>query len=178
MSFVSLDNGIEPRQRGLGLGGLTNEVVPMHSLSLEPSTNKLARAESHLRTLQLKLTETPDMEAFELTSGPPDSDRWITVTLVAKELGIPELALIAGHFIHNLRAALDYVISAAVDTVPGLVLTIRHQFPICTSENAFRKKVVTATNRPQVNGDTRHAGASRSCSAAVQQPRRHRLTHP
>jgi hypothetical protein len=27
-----------------------------------------------------------------------------------------------------------------------------HQFPICTSENTFRDKVVTATNRPHVNG--------------------------
>jgi hypothetical protein len=61
----------------------------MRSLSLEPSTNKLLRAEAHLQALQLKLTETPETEPFELTSGQPDSDRWITATLVAKELGMP-----------------------------------------------------------------------------------------
>jgi hypothetical protein len=85
-------------------------VVPVRNLSLEPSTNKLARAEAHLQALVLKSSEAPDTEPFELTIGQPDSERWITVTLAAKELGIPELALIAGDFIQNLRAALDYVV--------------------------------------------------------------------
>jgi hypothetical protein len=79
-----------------------SKVVPVRNLSLEPSTNKLARAEAHLQALVLKSSEAPDTEPFELTIGQPDSERWITVTLAAKELGIPELALIAGDFIQNL----------------------------------------------------------------------------
>jgi hypothetical protein len=44
------------------------------------------------------------------------------------------------------------VVSAAVDTVDGLQLTIRHQFPICTSKTAFRDKVANDTDRPKING--------------------------
>jgi hypothetical protein len=43
----------------------------------------------------------------------------------------------------------------AVDTVPGLQLTIRHEFPIYTSETAFRDKVADDSNRPKGNGPLR-----------------------
>ncbi len=50
---------------------------------------------------------------------------------------------------HNLRSALDYIVTALLDKNAAPVTT-RHEFPIFASESLYRKKVGTATTA--ING--------------------------
>lgn len=39
-----------------------------------------------------------------------------------------DLSVIVGDIFHNLRSALDYIVTALVDVSPGAKLTRKHQF--------------------------------------------------
>lgn len=56
----------------------------------------------------------------------------------------PSLSVIAGDYVHNLRSALDYVVTALVQA-SNAQLREAHQFPIFTARAGYRKVVGTAT---------------------------------
>jgi hypothetical protein len=69
---------------------------------------------------------------------------WCSVDLVPQHVEKPQLSAILGDVIHNLRCALDYVVTALVDATPT-TLTNQHQFPIFLSADTYTEKVGTAT---------------------------------
>lgn len=56
----------------------------------------------------------------------------------------PILSVIAGDYIHNLRSALDYVVTALVDASQE-DLVQKHQFPIYFEQERYRRAVGTAS---------------------------------
>lgn len=63
----------------------------------------------------------------------------------------PEVCAIVGDLMHNLRCALDYIVTALVNA-SGTKLARKHQFPIFTDENRFREEVLSSDLRPNPRG--------------------------
>ena len=82
----------------------------------------------------------------------PDTG-WLSIKVraVPREL---RLSVILGEYIHDLRSALDYTVTALVHA-SGATLTRRHQFPIHTDRSKFAKNVGTAA-APDDNGPLAH----------------------
>lgn len=79
---------------------------------------KLLRAEKHLRDIKTELRLYADGEPYQAVRiGEPEIDdgreRW-SYRLKITEQPDPQLALIVGDFVHNLRAALDHIAVALV----------------------------------------------------------------
>lgn len=91
---------------------------------------KLQQAQCHLWDLQAEL------ERFQ------ESDRDPTPPL--------HLGVIVGDFLHNLRCGLDHLVWQLV-LLNGATATKSNQFPICDTEDEFRKKA-----RQQLRGLTAH----------------------
>jgi hypothetical protein len=67
---------------------------------------------------------------------------WCDVFGRAEEIEEPKLSVIAGDYIHNLRSALDYVVTALA-YASNAKLRESHQFPIFTSRSAYTVTVGT-----------------------------------
>lgn len=121
-------------------------------LDLSESLAKIHRARAHLETLDREVTRLWDLDPFTLRAGEVDPDAgWWVIYIGLNELKEVNLAPVVGDLMHNLRCALDYIITALVAT-SGTELRNRHQFPIFLDEGHFRKKVLTHDFEPVFNG--------------------------
>lgn len=122
-------------------------------LDLGPSRAKLHRAAEHLRTLdgQLPIIVDHDPVSFRVTEVDPDTG-WCDVFGRLNEAEEPTLSVIAGDYVHNLRSALDYIVTALVEA-DGVDLRDQHQFPIHEDSARYKSKVGT---RRAVKGGPLH----------------------
>jgi len=127
--------------------------MPPLRLDFSESRAKVDRASHHLDSLQreaqrvLKQTRpyTPHAGEVDQKTG------WCEITLMREE--VPErlhLAAIAGDVHHNLRSALDYIITALA-IASQTTLTTRHQFPIFEDSRDYRTKVAVG-KQPKIGG--------------------------
>lgn len=111
-------------------------------LDLSASFAKIDRAEEHLKSLQIEIP-------LAVRERPPHSLRgeidprtgWCSVRVRREKPKEPRLAAIVGDYVHNLRSALDYIVTALVDATPGLTLSTSHQFPIYDDPVAYRDSI-------------------------------------
>jgi hypothetical protein len=66
---------------------------------------------------------------------------WYSVRLRRNKPEEPRLASIVGDYIHNLRSALNYIVTGLVDATPGLTLGMSHQFPIYDDPTTYADQV-------------------------------------
>lgn len=114
-------------------------------LDLGPSYAKLARAREHLDALKRETTgDISDESPYTVRFSEVDPQTgWCSVSLVPDKLQKPRLGVIFGDVIHNLRCALDYVVTALVDASQTQLAT-RHQFPIYIDAAMYKTQVGTA----------------------------------
>jgi len=113
-------------------------------LDLLASAAKVARARVHhealLREIPSVLEKRKPYRArvgdIELRTG------WCSVFLTPGDFSEYGLGVIVGDLVHNLRSALDYIVTALVDASHA-PLGNKHQFPIYSNELAFSKDVAT-----------------------------------
>lgn len=110
-------------------------------LDLSASHAKMQRAVEQLVTLDGEVRDSfhkSDPYAFVFDVNPKTG--WVKVIAQQqpRELG-PSVVL--GEFVHNLRSALDYIVTALVAASPPTILTTRHQFPIYLTGPKFRRAV-------------------------------------
>lgn len=113
-------------------------------LDLSSSEAKVARAKEHLEALERGVPNDLAADApYALRFSPVDpSTGWCEVFLVPRQTGKPRLSAVMGDIIHNLRCALDYIVTVLVDA-SQTKLTTRHQFPIHADESGYIKSVAT-----------------------------------
>lgn len=100
-------------------------------LDLSPSEAKLARAREHLKALERETTagiKEEDTYAIRFSEVDPQTG-WCSITVVPYKVEKPRLSIILGDLIHNLRCALDYVVTALADA-SQTALTTAHKFPV------------------------------------------------
>ena len=144
--------------------------VPLPRLDLGPSHRKLERAAEHLASLLAVVDTVRATEPFVLTIGDTNELGWSSVYLTSAAESASRLATIAADFVQNMRAALDYVITAAVDVTDGLDLRASHQFPIYTSASKFSKEVATEDGRPRANGSLHGLHSEFAMAVRAMQP--------
>lgn len=113
------------------------------SLDLRASETKLAHARKHLELLEGELPADiakGGPYAVRFTEVNPQTG-WCNVLIVPNEIEKPRLGAILGDVMHNLRCALDYIITALVEA-SGAALTTRHQFPVFRTEAGYLSRVV------------------------------------
>jgi hypothetical protein len=114
-------------------------------LDLSAAEAKLARAREHVQTLQGETTAgVGEGHAYAVRFSKVDPQSgWCEMTFVPQHGEKPRLSVILGDVVHNLRCALDYVITALVDA-SGAKLSSKHQFPIFLDARQYRNHVGTA----------------------------------
>jgi hypothetical protein len=115
-------------------------------LDLSESEAKVARARMHLESLKQEADVViANRDFYTPRIEPDESDYWCSLYLAPKPPDNPPkeyvLGLIFGDLIHNLRAALNYIVVALVKKSPGDSLGIKHQFPIFESRDGYLKRV-------------------------------------
>lgn len=117
----------------------------MGTLSLAPSQAKIDRAFEHLRVLEREMpTYIKENSPYALRASPVDPQTgWCTLTIIPDEPPKPRFGIILGDVMHNLRSALDYIVTALLDR-NGVTVTIQHEFPIFLDPQLYRQKVGTA----------------------------------
>lgn len=113
---------------------------------------KLDWARRHLETVVRECEAAREMMPFRLELTEPDANRWVTAMLTSLELPLPAVPLAAADFVNNLRSALDYTVTAAVEATPGLDLTSRNKFPLISDRRKFENEVVKATGEVKPRG--------------------------
>jgi hypothetical protein len=113
-------------------------------LDLSESRAKLDRAQIHLQALHAELPRIKDRNpiAIRFTEIDPDSG-WCEAYGRWNHIKEPSLSVIAGDYVHNLRSALDYLVTALVEASDTRLRT-SHEFPIFTDATEYAKKVGTA----------------------------------
>jgi len=114
-------------------------------LDLSASHAKVDRAVKHVKALKREArASVPKDGPYSVRFSEIDEQTgWCDVILVPHEGEKPHLGVVLGDVIHNLRSALDYIVTALVDA-SGAQLTMQHQFPIFIDRRAYRNKVGTA----------------------------------
>jgi hypothetical protein len=102
---------------------------------LDGARAKLRWGEHHFETLGSEWQAFIDTQPYGLTLDRDLEARTIWVTFQILKPIPPEIALIAGDVVQNLRASLDYVVAELVDKHRGN--TRRSQFPVYVRERAF-----------------------------------------
>ncbi len=117
------------------------------SLDLRSCDAKLARARENARTLEREtvahIGKQEATHAVRFSQVDPQTG-WCSITLVPQKIEEPRLSAILGDVIHNLRCALDYVVTALVDA-SQTKLTTSHQFPIFKDAAFYASRVGTKT---------------------------------
>jgi hypothetical protein len=118
-------------------------------LDLAPARAKLARAREHVQALQGEATAgVGEGSAYAVLFSKVDPQTgWCSITFVPQHGEKPRLSVILGDVVHNLRCALDYVVTALADA-SQTKLSTNHQFPIYLDAGLYRKHVGTA-DRPK-----------------------------
>ena len=115
------------------------------TLDLSASTAKLNRAFEHLDTLDRELPAVLKQNG-PYTARFSNVDRktgWCEIYL-APNPAKPQFGILIGEIVHNLRCALDYIITALVDS-SNVPLTTSHRFPIFFDKALYVQKVGSAT---------------------------------
>jgi hypothetical protein len=115
-------------------------------LDLTVAKAKVARAREHLDLLNTELTATlreKGAYSFRFSEVDPDSG-WCSMFLSPSALPEPRFGILLGDFIHNLRSALDYIVTELVQA-SNARLTMSHQFPIFVDEAGY----IAAIGTPQ-----------------------------
>jgi hypothetical protein len=116
------------------------------ALDLGPSKAKLTRAREHAEALigEARAEVVKDaMHTVRITPVDPESG-WHAITMVPEKIDKPELSVILGDVIHNLRSALDYVIPPLVEASEAKLST-KHEFPIYLDARDYAHKVGSKT---------------------------------
>ena len=116
------------------------------SLDLTTAKAKVTRAYEHLEAIRTEipvilLERNPYAVTVNKIGGDPS---FLSVRLKPGTLSEPHLSAVFGDLIHNLRGALDYIVTSLADA-SGAKLTTRHQFPISIDPNAYRATAGTLT---------------------------------
>ncbi len=112
-------------------------------LNLSASEGKLAHARKHQDSLESEVPAELAQDgpyAIRFSSVDPNTG-WCDVFLVPNKPHKPRLSAIVGDVIHNLRCALDYIVTTLADA-SGTAVTTRHQFPIFRTEEGYEARVV------------------------------------
>jgi hypothetical protein len=111
-------------------------------LDLSSSDAKIARAREHFESIKFEFARAAnDRQPYGIRISQIDPDSgWFSVFLTPRDFAEPRLGVIVGDLIHNLRCALDYIITALADKSKAQ-LTTRHQFPIFDHVAEYRRKV-------------------------------------
>lgn len=115
-------------------------------LDLSQSDAKVARARVHLEALKREIDIVCANRYFYAPRVEDDESRyWCSLYLTPVPPDNPPkehiLSIIFGDFIHNLRCALNYIVTALVDRSPGAALGLKHQFPIFEHRDGYLKRV-------------------------------------
>jgi hypothetical protein len=113
-------------------------------LDLTAANSKLARAREHADTLQRETVEAIKKEpthAVRVSEVDPQTG-WCDIALVPQGVKEPRLSVILGDVIHNLRSALDYVVTALAEASDAK-LSSAHQFPIYKDAADYAARVGT-----------------------------------
>lgn len=117
-------------------------------LDLSASRAKVTRAREQFRVLERELPAHVAKHhpyAVRFSKVDPQTG-WCEVWLVpADRAGYHPFGVLFGEVVHNLRCALDYVITLLVQATPTQALTTKHQFPIFWSATRYRNDVGTST---------------------------------
>ncbi|HUZ85433.1 MAG TPA: hypothetical protein VNF26_00615 [Candidatus Baltobacterales bacterium] len=115
-------------------------------LNLSSCDAKLARARLHLDALKRETDRVlNERNPYTIHIGPIHvKSGWCSVLLTPRDFTEYGLGVIVGDLIHNLRSALDYIVTGLV-VASGATLTNRHEFPIFTDPGDYAKKVGSAT---------------------------------
>ena len=116
------------------------------ALNVAASKAKIDRAFEHLRVLEREMPayiEKNSPYALRFSEVDPQTG-WCTVTVVPDKPPKPRFGIILGDVVHNLRSALDYIVTALLDR-SGVTVTTQHSFPIFADAKLYAKKVGTAT---------------------------------
>jgi hypothetical protein len=112
------------------------------NLDLSGAHAKLDRAAEHFEALKGELIDAAQSPPYALRHGEVDPETlWCSIYLTP--LDPPwrlKCAILAGDLHHNLRCALDYIVTELVDK-SGATLTRKHQFPIFRSKDHYMKWV-------------------------------------
>ncbi len=132
--------------------------MPSLGLDLGPSETKIARARQHLDTLEREVpAEIVESGPYAVRFSEVDPQTgWCEISLVPQDTEKPRLSVLVGDLVHNLRCALDYIITALADA-SGTPLTTRHQFPIFNTEGGYSARVTRKKDGPLqgiVHGNT------------------------
>ncbi len=113
-------------------------------LNLSQSDAKLARARLHLDALKGETDRVlKERNPYAIRTSPIHvKSGWCSVLLTPRDFTEYGLGVIVGDLIHNLRSALDYIVTGLV-LASGATLTNRHEFPIFTDPADYAKKVGT-----------------------------------
>lgn len=114
-------------------------------LDLSSSHAKVKRAADHLETLNRELrANIHESHPYSIVPDFNKENGWLSLKFKPEpaDLGF---SVVLGELIHDLRSALDHIVSALV-AANGATLTIRHQFPIYTDETTFDNRVGTAAS--------------------------------
>jgi hypothetical protein len=110
-------------------------------LDLTASRAKFERAMEHFQTLQTEMTAAPESSPYSLRGEFDDERLRYCVYLEQHPVTWrPRFAVLAGDVYHNLRCALDYIVTELV-AKSGEELTTRHLFPIFPSESKYKRAV-------------------------------------
>ena len=114
-------------------------------LDLSESRNKLTRAAEHLHALDEEIRIALDQAgANEGRLGEADPNTgWYPIYIARKE--IPKItqmriSVLVGDAIHNMRCALDYIISELV-VASGASIERRHQFPVIEDPLQYEQQI-------------------------------------
>lgn len=115
-------------------------------LDFNSSEAKVERAFEHLKTLQRELpAEYRKRGPYSVRFTPVDPQTgWCEMVLVPNPRK-PRFGVIVGDIVHNLRSALDYLVTALADA-SSADPTKKRQFPIFLKETEYRGSVGTLAN--------------------------------
>ena len=130
------------------------------ALDLTRSEAKISRATEHLEALKREMATTYEKTGpFKIWFSPIDPQSgWCQVFLVP-EPQKPRFGIVVGDLVHNLRSALDYIVTALVDATKGITLASCHQFPVFIDRGRFVEKV----------GDPGNASLGKGCIKGIGQ---------
>lgn len=124
-------------------------------LDLSSSRAKLARAVQHIEILERELpadVSTAGSGPYSIRFSQVDPQTgWCDVLIAPNKTKKPRFSVIVGDVVHNLRCALDYIVTALVEASNATVTT-RHQFPIYQDAPRYLKKVGDPANAPATKG--------------------------
>lgn len=114
------------------------------NLDLGESTAKVDRAFEHLGVLEREIPASfAQDDPYTIRFDPIDQQTgWCDVVLVPDKTPRSLLGVLLGDVVHNLRCALDYIVTALAGA-SNTPLTRQHQFPTYTDPQRYRTKVGT-----------------------------------